>query len=168
MQSDMSPEPATLSQRVAAGRESSTPERAVARAQWLVPAFGLLVGAMLIVQALAGDASRKGSGGALTAYWISFSVIVAAAVGAQLLRSPTRMQRLGLVLVTGAGLYMIKVVAYPNGFTYYDELSHYRTAADILRFGRAFHANPALAVSPYYPGLEASPPRRSPGYPGCR
>jgi len=134
---------------------SGTPSPAARRpAQWLVPAFGLLVGAMLIVQALAGDASRNGRAGALTAYWISFSLIVAAAVGTQLLRAPTRTQRLGLVVATGVGLYMVKVLAYPNGFTYYDELSHYRTAADILRFGRAFHPNPVLAVGPYFPGLE--------------
>jgi hypothetical protein len=151
----MPPEPAAFSQSDSASPAFRTRSRTAPRpSQWLVPAFGLLVGAMLIVQALAGDASRNGRAGALTAYWISFSVIVAVAVGAQLLRSPTRTQRLGLVVVTGVGLYMIKVLAYPNGFTYYDELSHYRTAADILRFGRAFHPNPALAVSPYYPGLE--------------
>jgi hypothetical protein len=145
------PEPATHERPAVPEPRADRPH---GRQRFVVPLLALLIGAMLIVQALAATASREGRAGAQVAYWISFAVIVAAAVGAQLLRQPTRGQRLALVIATGVGLYMIKVLSYPNSFTYYDELSHYRTATDILRFGRLFHTNPVLAVSPYYPGME--------------
>jgi hypothetical protein len=59
-----------------------------------------------------------------------------------------------LVLLAGVGLYMIKVMHSPIHFTFYDELLHYRTAANILETGFHFQENPLLPVSPLYPGLE--------------
>jgi hypothetical protein len=132
----------------------SASQHATATSPWLLPLFVVLAGAMLIAQALAGNTARNGETGARSIYWLSLVVLTSASVAAQVMRGPSRGQRLGLVLTTGLSLYLVKVMSYPNGFTYYDELSHYRTAADILRLDRLFHANPVLAVSPHYPALE--------------
>lgn len=67
---------------------------------------------------------------------------------------PTRRERILLVAFAGVGLYMVKVLHSPIHFTFYDELLHYRTAANILETGFHFQEHPLLPVSPLYPGLE--------------
>jgi hypothetical protein len=67
---------------------------------------------------------------------------------------PSRRERVALILLAGIGLYMVKVMHSPMYFTFYDELLHYRTVANILDSGRQFVENPLLPVSPLYPGLE--------------
>jgi hypothetical protein len=122
---------------------------------WLVPLFAVWTALLLIVQALAGIASRHGHvAESRAAYWTSFGLIAVTALAAQVLLRPSSRQRLGIVVVLALGLYMIKVLSYPTGFTYFDELSHLRTAFDLERSGHLFHHNPALVVSPFFPGLE--------------
>jgi hypothetical protein len=66
----------------------------------------------------------------------------------------SRRERLALVLVGGIGLYLVKVMHSPIYFTFYDELLHYRTAANVIETGRHFKEHSLLPVSPFYPGLE--------------
>jgi hypothetical protein len=77
------------------------------------------------------------------------------AVGAvQLSPQPSSRERLGLVVGLGLALYGVKLLANPIGLTYFDELSHARTALDIANTGQLLHENPLLPISPYFPGLE--------------
>ncbi len=70
--------------------------------------------------------------------------------------SPTasRFERLGILCVVGICLYLVKVMASPLYFSFFDEFLHWRTADDIARSGHLFSENALLPVSSYYPGLE--------------
>lgn len=59
-----------------------------------------------------------------------------------------------MVLLLGAGFYLIKLMYSPVAFTLGDELQHWRTTDDILQSGRIFTPNAILPVSPFFPGLE--------------
>jgi hypothetical protein len=120
----------------------------------LVPAVWLFLALMLMAQALATIAARNGDGWADTVYWLSAGSMVFVVAAAQLSRQPTTRERLGLVVGLGLALYGIKLLANPVGLTYFDELSHARTALDISSSGHLLHENPLLPISPYFPGME--------------
>jgi hypothetical protein len=66
----------------------------------------------------------------------------------------SRRERIGLIVLLGLSVYLVKVLRSPVSFVYFDEFLHWRTADDIGRYGRLFSENPVLPVSPLYPGLE--------------
>jgi GT2 family glycosyltransferase len=131
----------------------------------------LLVAAMglgLLIVALADNAARFGQSWAYWAFWVGLVTIFAPAsvrlasdlgphpfeVGAEVKAAAGRRERLGIACALGLGLYAVKVLHSPIGFTFHDELLHWRTAQDILSTGHLFTANPLLPISAYYPGLE--------------
>jgi hypothetical protein len=67
---------------------------------------------------------------------------------------PEREERIGLLLIVGLALYLVKILHSPIAFTFSDELIHWITARDISVTQRLFTENPILPVSPMYPGLE--------------
>ena len=69
-------------------------------------------------------------------------------------RVPTENGALIVVVAFTVAEYLAKVCYSPAGFTYSDELSHWRTAENILQTGKLFTANDLLPISPHYPGLE--------------
>jgi hypothetical protein len=69
-----------------------------------------------------------------------------------------------LVLYGGVGLYLIKVLHSPIYFTFYDELLHYRTAANIIQTGRQFSRTFPPARQPPVP--RSGKCRRRLGQPG--
>jgi hypothetical protein len=71
-----------------------------------------------------------------------------------LLPSTTRSERIGLLSVLGISCYLVKVIANPLYFTFFDEFLHWRTLQDITHSEHLFTPNSLLPVSPYYPGLE--------------
>jgi hypothetical protein len=89
-------------------------------------------------------------------FWIGLLLVVLPGALRLLSRGPSRSERIGLVLLIGMGLYIVKVLRDPIAFTRHDELLHWRTATDIISSGRLFDANPLLVVSPPYPGLESN------------
>lgn len=62
--------------------------------------------------------------------------------------------RVFVVLVEAAQQSFVRWMYSPLSFTFPDELSHWRTASDILHFQHLFHENPRLPVSAVFPGLE--------------
>jgi hypothetical protein len=68
--------------------------------------------------------------------------------------SVSRFERIGLLIVAVSGLYMIKLLDSPRGFTGYDEFLHWRTADDVLVQQALFTPNALLPISPLYPALE--------------
>ena len=56
--------------------------------------------------------------------------------------APGRSERLLLVLLLGMGLYLVKVLHSPLGFTFHDEFLHWRTADDIATSGRLYGGEP--------------------------
>ena len=120
----------------------------------LLPAVCLALALMVLAQALAVVGSRDGDSWADSVYWLSTNAMVLVVAAAQLFASPTVRQRIGLIVLLALSLYSVKLLAYPLGFTYFDELSHTQTAFDIFQSGHLFHANSLQPISPYYPGLE--------------
>lgn len=120
---------------------------------WL-PFLSLSHAVALVLAAIAYTASRHNAEWGTPLFW--FSLILIFAPAALRVASPSikREERLGLVVVTGLALYMVKVLHSPINFTFHDEFLHWRTASDILLSGRLFAENPILTVSPLYPGLE--------------
>lgn len=88
-------------------------------------------------------------------YWLGQAFIVAPVVVRLLSRRfITDVEAIVPVLILTIAQYLVKVCYSPTAFTYSDELSHWRTAQDILTTGRLFTANYNLPISPRYPGLE--------------
>jgi hypothetical protein len=117
---------------------------------WLSLSSAVAVAAM----AAAYVASRESAAWAEPLFWMAI-IGLAVPIGIRLLMtSPSRAERIVLLLLLAVGLYLAKVLQSPTSFTLYDELQHVRPALDLLDSGRLFSGNPLLPVYTYFPGLE--------------
>lgn len=66
----------------------------------------------------------------------------------------SRTEAIGIILILGAGSFLVSYMRSPTSFRSFDEFLHWRTAYDILKNGHLFTPNSLLPVSPLYPGLE--------------
>ena len=89
------------------------------------------------------------------AFWLGL-LIIFTPIGVRviLIQESSRRERLGLLLMLGLLLYLVKYLQYPLAFANYDEFSHFRIALDILESGHLFHPSPVLPVGSFYPGLK--------------
>ncbi len=119
---------------------------------WL-PALSVVGAVGLLGVAVAYDAAwRKIPSAALQ--WMGLLVIFVPIALRLFSRQATRRERIGLVLVLGVLLYLVRVFYSPLEFKFSDELQHWRTADDILSSQHLFLLNPLLPISSSYPGLE--------------
>jgi hypothetical protein len=119
-----------------------------------LPAFSLINAFGLLLVALGYDGGRQEAWWTDLAFWGGISALFVPTAARLLTHSATRAERLGLVVLTGMSLYVVKVLQDPLAFSYHDEFAHWRTASDILDSGWLFQTNPIIAISAYYPGLE--------------
>src|SRR4029079_9415965 len=135
---------------------SRADELAIAdRAGWGWLATPSVVGACgLLVMALANNGARAGLAAAGLLFWAGLLLLFVPIALRLLALDIARHERIGLVMLLGIGLYLVKVLHSPLSFTFSDELQHWRTADDILHGGYLFAENPLLPVSALYPGLE--------------
>jgi hypothetical protein len=117
-------------------------------------AISLLGIICLFVVAWGLKAARAGSPHHELIFWIGVITFYLLVAWRLVSPAPSRRERLALILFVGIGLYLIKVMHSPIYFTFYDELLHYRSVANIVATGHQFGGNPLLPVSPLYPGLE--------------
>jgi hypothetical protein len=117
----------------------------------LVASVGLLV----LSVGLALSRSNPGSNWAELLFWVGLVVLVVPFASWLAGVGPTRGERLVALVVLGVLLYLVKVVHDPYAFVYSDEWVHVYNVQEILRSGALFHANPLIAVTARYPGLEA-------------
>ena len=89
------------------------------------------------------------------AYWLGQALVVAP-VAERLLsrRRLTPVETATLVVVLTVAEYLLKVCYSPIGFTFTDELLHWRSTVNVLQTGKLFTANYGLPISARYPGLE--------------
>ena len=120
---------------------------------WLT-AIGPVAGLAVLVVALADAGARLGAPWAGTWLWCGLLALVVPIILWLAMPGVSRSEAIGLVIILGFGLYLIKVLHSPLYFTLYDELLHLRTATDVATAGRLFGQNPLLPISPLYPGLE--------------
>jgi hypothetical protein len=95
-----------------------------------------------------------GAAAAQLLFWLGTLTLVVPIFARLLVHRVARQERLALVLVLGLGLYLVKVMQSPFGFTYSDELIHLHNANQMLATGRLFTENPILPATALYPGLE--------------
>jgi hypothetical protein len=114
--------------------------------------IGVAVGTLLIAVGFAG--SRAHDSWAAWPFWIGW--IVSTLLLGLAITSPTLSARgrVAVVLIEAAQQSFVRWMYSPLSFTFPDELSHWRTAVDILNFHHLYHENPRLHVSPVFPGLE--------------
>ncbi len=115
----------------------------------MVAAFGLLL------IACAYTAGRYDAGWGVPLYWCGVALGFLAVAGRLLVRSSlgTR-EPLGLALVVAVFSFLSKLFYSPLAFRFPDELQHWRSTSAVLQTHQLFTANPALPISPHYPGLE--------------
>lgn len=124
-------------------------------ASWgLFPALTLLNGGALILTALAFNASRNGETWAIPLFWLSLLIMFAPTAMRLSSSAIARRERIGLIVVLGLALYLVKALHSPLYFSLHDEFLHWRTAIDIQLTHFLFAENTILTVSPLYPGLE--------------
>jgi hypothetical protein len=134
------------------------PVNSTVRVKWAWACFIVLCSAAgLALVAEANNASYHGLnyGAALESFFVGLTLIFAPTAVRVLMRDVDRRERLILVVILGAALYVVKILGSPNAFTFNDEYIHLRNTFDILRTHHLFFPNPLLSTAPYYPGLAA-------------
>lgn len=121
-----------------------------------VPALALLAACGLAVVAVADALSRTGQAHAELFFWVGLVLIFLPTLVRLTSLSPSRSERVTLILMVGIGLYLTKVLRDPFSFTYADELVHQYNVANIQHSHSLFRYNPILKVTPFYPGLEGT------------
>src|SRR6266576_3606436 len=86
-------------------------------------------------------------------YWIGLLVISVPIFLRLTLKGPSYRERLGLVLLLGLALYLVKVTRDSIFFTFPDEFVHAFNAENIGRYHHLYHFNPAITSTPHYPVL---------------
>lgn len=120
---------------------------------WM-PIISLICSCGLLLIAVVNTAMRQGYTTLEGLFWIGLVVIVFP-VGLRLTSSETtRRERIALIAMFGLALYLVKVMQSPYGFTFADEFVHGYNAAQIIQNKALFSANPIIATTPFYPGLE--------------
>ncbi len=118
----------------------------------LISAIGVFVASAAYAAGRMGYAS---SPWADRAYWLGQALVVAP-VALRLLsrRSLVPSATATLVVVLTVAEYLLKICYSPLGFTFTDELLHWRGTVNLMQTGKLFTANYGLPISPRYPGLE--------------
>jgi hypothetical protein len=122
---------------------------------WM-PALSLVGAAGLLCLAAVNRISAAGGGNLEGLYWLSLAIVTVPIMARLLVRRASRPERLGLVLVIGLYLYLVKVLQSPFAFTYGDEFMHVFNVNQILQTAHLYSANSLLPASSLYPGLEAA------------
>lgn len=122
-----------------------------------LPELTLISATGLLIIAVADALSRWGYGPRMEGlFWIGLLTILIPLTARLLTPRVTRNELLGLALVYGLSLYLIKYMQSPFGFTYADEFVHLFNTNQIYTTGRLFGLNTILPATPYYPGLAAA------------
>jgi hypothetical protein len=118
------------------------------------PLAVLAAGGLLMV-ALGNNAAREEAGGAQALFWGGLLLIYAPIAFRLFSPSASRRECLGLSLLLGASLFVVKVLYNPVGFIPHDEMATLRQTWELLETGHFFTANPVVQGYAGYPGLEA-------------
>lgn len=119
---------------------------------WL-PALSLLCGCGLMLVAIAFTWSRAARAGAEPLFWGGLAVLVIPVTVRLAMVDVRRRERIGLVILLGLTLYLVKVMHSPVAFTFPDEMNQIYNTNQILQGRHLFHPNFLLPATPLYPGI---------------
>jgi hypothetical protein len=135
-------------------KQASAPERPYLPVG--VVALSAALGVLVVASAY--TAGRHGVADSALAnygYWAGQALIfIPASIRLLTRRGSTEAGTVTAIMSVTVGQYLSKLCYSPLSFSYSDELSHWRTAENILSTGKLFTPNYALPISPQYPGLE--------------
>ena len=103
---------------------------------------------LLVVISVAFSQGRAGWPWSNDLFWLGFVVLYLPITLRLLSEDVSREERIGLVVLLGAALYLVKVLQSPTAFIQFDEFLHVRTAIDILEKDHLFSRNSLAPVSP--------------------
>ena len=153
--------PATPLQRPAntgADRQGRASQPAEPASRLPVSAVALIASVGVLVASAAYTAGRLGYSGspwAVRAYWLGQALILLPVAGRLLSRHPPRDGAVAaLIVILTVAEYLLKVCYSPQGFTFADELLHWRGTTNLLQTGQLFGVNYAIPIASHYPGLE--------------
>lgn len=106
----------------------------------------------LSLVAISFSMARANGAAAAPLFWVGLLTIYLPASAIVASRSPVGSAAL-TVIVTGALLYLVKVLYSPLGFAFNDEFIHWRALKEIQATGHLFAYNPLLPIAAGYPGL---------------
>src|SRR5579883_111228 len=118
------------------------------------PRLMLASAAALVLDATASSLSLNGWTYGAALFWACFALITLPVVLRIAWPNVSRRERIWLLNILGASLFMTRILESPTHFYGHDEYLHWSTTIDILERHHLFTANSLLPVSPYYPGLE--------------
>jgi hypothetical protein len=119
---------------------------------WL-PLLSLTAASALWLISTANFLSRSTLGGGQPALWAGLVLLVAPVALRLAAPAAARGERIGLVVLLGLSLYLVKYLNSSAGFTFADEFVHLYNTEAVLQTGRLFSPNAVLPVTAYYPGL---------------
>jgi hypothetical protein len=134
------------------GRHAAAASRLPVGAVAISAAFGVLVVAAAYTAGRLGHASAPWAD---RTYWLGQALIlVPTAIRLLGRRVLTEGEVVALVTVLTVAEYLAMVCYSPAGFTFVDELEHWRSAVNMMQTGQLSAPNYLLPISPHYPGLE--------------
>ncbi len=113
-----------------------------------ITAFGVLLVAMGY------SLSRFSVGSFQALYYPGLLLVIGPNVIRLLRPEPRRSERIGLVLILGGALYLVKILHDPLAYTFSDEFIQLRNVLDVIGSNHLFTRNPLLPTTTYYPGLQ--------------
>ena len=139
-------------------RRARIPDTPATRAYLPISVVALSAATGVLVVAGAYSAGRLGyanSRAADLAYWLGQALIVIP-VASRLLsvKFLAASETAALVVVLTVAEYLVKLCYSPIGFTFVDELAHWRSTVNLLHTSKLFTVNYMLPISSRYPGLE--------------
>jgi len=123
-----------------------------------IAAIALTASIGVLVASAAFAAGRLGyanSAWANRAYWLG-QALVLIPIAARLLGRPTLSSGsvVKLIVILTVAQYILKICYSPAGFTFADELYHWRGTVNLVQTGDPFTPNYGIPIGPHYPGLE--------------
>ncbi len=120
---------------------------------WL-PLLSLISALGLLMLALAYNGARVGAVWAPVLFWASVLMLVAPTAARLFSQRASRHERIGLVVILGLALYLVKFLHSPVTFTFSDEHYHWRNVLSTLASSHLFQENSLLPITTLYPGLQ--------------
>jgi hypothetical protein len=119
----------------------------------LLPEFVFAASIGVLLLALAYAMGRFSIEGGVAIYWIGVIVIYVPIAYRLCMPFDGRAERLGLVIILGVFLLLVRMLYTSFDIQFGDELRHLGTTKDIVTTEHLFTYNPGLSVKPFYPGL---------------